>query len=58
MYFFDHKKVVCVVVKKTFVVFQQYGSKDLAGLRIEHGASEFEDGSSVIVTLKDSGMHQ
>eukprot|EP00112_Aurelia_sp_Birch-Aquarium-sp1_P016841 Seg385.12 transcript_id=Seg385.12/GoldUCD/mRNA.D3Y31 product="U4/U6.U5 tri-snRNP-associated protein 1" protein_id=Seg385.12/GoldUCD/D3Y31 len=34
----------------------RYGSRDLAGLRIEHGASEFEDGSSVIVTLKDSGI--
>ena len=43
---------------KAFGLFQQYSSRDLAGLRIEHGAREFEDGSSVIVTLKDSGMYE
>lgn len=35
---------------------EAYGEKDLSGLKVAHGADDFEEGRDVILTLKDSGV--
>lgn len=35
---------------------EAYSAKDMAGLTVEHDVSSFREGSSVILTLKDSGI--
>ena len=34
---------------------QQYKSRDLAGLTVEHSVDSFKEGRTVILTLKDQG---
>ncbi len=35
---------------------KEYGSRNLSGLKVEHASHKFKEGSSVILTLKDSGV--
>ena len=39
------------------IYFQEYGSKDLRGLTVEHGEEAFTEGKTVILTLKDKGWY-
>lgn len=49
-YFID-----CVVQIMSIVIFQTYSSRDLKGLKVEHDISNFREGQTVILTLKDRG---
>lgn len=37
-----------------FANLQAYSAKDMAGLKVEHDAKDFREGSNVILTLKDT----
>ena len=43
------------LVEEEFGTKKRYGSKDLRGLRVEHGQDTFTEGKTVILTLKDRG---
>ena len=38
-----------------YVYVQFYGSRNLAGLKIEHKPEAFRDGMDTVLTLKDKG---
>jgi U4/U6.U5 tri-snRNP-associated protein 1 len=35
---------------------QEYSSKELKGLKVEHDQQVFKEGQTVILTLKDKGL--
>lgn len=39
----------------SFSFLQEYTSKDLKGLKVEHSVDRFKDGQSIILTLQDKG---
>ncbi|ESP02865.1 hypothetical protein LOTGIDRAFT_156816 [Lottia gigantea] len=44
------------LVEEEFKPKQRYSAKDLKGLKVQHDASRFKEGKSVILTLKDKGI--
>ena len=36
---------------------EEYSSRDLHGLKVEHGGDAFREGKDIILTLKDTGTY-